>query len=663
MTVFRVYVMMFFIYISCGLTIAQTAVGFPEMMDELVTELSEAQVSSRTLRLAVMPLSVAGADPTILNDKFGSYFTEALTGQLARESDRFKLYERSRLDALLKEASLTQSGLMDKNAALRIGELAPIDLILSGTYTTLTKTIAIHMRLIDVVSGEILLTFQRDVFIDDDLKMLLRPSATSEKKDPCLEKQEYLKSLLNDLSTTEKVERIVVFARNIPFDMECGKIHFTLINAFKRYNIESGSYHMFLLKTLSGIAYPANDERASAILQYLGKDGEINDEEWEVGIASIARVGNRYLSSYLRYLLLPYKTDPDEQKVVQRSAYFLKEALDGKIGLPVPVSFNFAFFELMDAFNYVYAKDNRYILPVFLSFSDKLRMDEQAIPKVHSLLSKLYWRETDSQKRSELLERLIRHFHERSMDEDAAEDLYDFVKDLEVRGTGNYARDNEIPAPTGHRAEFINHCKELFCEGLKISKFRSQIEDRQDFCLMNDIPCPGVIPTVEECIAMLESAEWAEQDRAAEILSRMGEKAAKAENKLVSILEKSGVSDDRYSRKIREKAIVTLGNLKTKNPRAINTLCESLSSTEYKIPDFASNALVNIGSAAVSALTDRLFDKFGSVQYKAAVILGRIGNDARGALPSLKKVIETTNNSAVHSAAKQAVRLIEESGS
>jgi len=564
------------------------------------------------------------------------------------------------LDAVLREASLTQSGLMEADAALKIGELAPIDLVLSGTYTSLTKTIAIHMRLIDVVSGEILLTFQRNAIIDDDLKLLLKRAESTEKKDPCLEKQEYLNTLLNDLSTEEKINRIVLFAQNIPFDMECGKIHFTLMNAFKRYDIDDQNYREFLLKTLRGIAYPANDDRASAIIQYLGKDGEIDNEEWEIGIASVARVGNRYLSSYLRNLLLPGKSDPDEQQVVNRSEFYLTQALDGKIGLPVPVSFNFAFFELMDAFNYIYAKDNRYIFSVYQSFSDKLTTDEKTIPKIHSILSKMYWRETDTQDRADLLKRLIRHFHDRPMDEKTAGDIYDFVRDLEIKGTGAYARDNEIPAPAGHRLQFINQCKELFCEGLKISKFRSQIEDRQDFCLMNDIPCPGVIPTVDECIVLLESVEWAEQDRAAEILSRMGNKAAKAENNLIIILEKSGVSDDRYSRLVREKAIITLGNLKSENPRAINTLCESLGSTEYKIPDFASDALVNIGSAAVPALAERLFHKFGSVQYKAAVILGRIGTDARGALPALKKVIKMTNNSAVHSAAAQAVKMIED---
>jgi hypothetical protein len=639
--------------------IAQSPLFFSEMIENLTNTLAETQVSSRKLRLALMPLNIAGGDPTQITDKFGAYFTETLTGRLSKETDRYKLYERSRLDALLQEASLTQSGLMDADAALKIGELAPIDVILSGTYSILTKTIAVNMRLIDVVSGEILVTYQQNIYIDKDLQTLLSESRHQQKKDPCLEKRNYLNNLLNDLSTEEKVERIVRFATHIPFDMDCGKIHFDLISTFRRYNIEDKSYRLFMIKTLNGIKYPTNDERALAIIKYLGKDTQIDEQEWQSGLTSISRVGNRYLSSYLSALLFPEGAEADQQIVNQRAKVFLEKALDKEIGLPVPVGFTFAFFELMDAFNYVYTKSNQHIFPIYQSYSAKLERNAKTIPKIHSLLSKMYWRESDSQRRRDILDWLIRHYQEREMDKKAADDIFGFARDLQVKGTGSYKHNDEIPAPQEHRQIFLNQCETLFCDGLKISKFRSQIEDREDFCLTNGIPCPGIIPTVEECLTMLDAEDSSQRDRAAEILAKMGQKADKAEKKLIEILEDSGVSDRRYSRLVRQQAIITLGNLKTKNPKAINVLCESLGSTEYKIPDFASDALVQIGIAAVEALSERLFHKFGSVQYKAAVILGRIGPAARGALKSLRKVIETTNNSAVHSAAKQAVKMID----
>jgi hypothetical protein len=651
----------FYIFLSLNtVLLAQTPLFFSEMIEELVSTLAETQITSRKLRLALIPLAVAGSDPTQMTDKFGAYFTETLTGRIGQETDRYKLYERSRLDAVLQEASLTQSGLMDADAALKIGELAPIDVILSGTYSVLAKTIAVNMRLIDVVSGEILVTYQQDILIDKDVLSLLTESRQKQKKDPCLEKQDYLKNLLNDLSTEEKVDQIVRFAANIPFDMNCGKIHYDLMWTFSRYKIENAFYRLFLIKTLNSIEYPTNDERALAIIKYLGKDGEIDNQEWNSGLNSIAKVGNRYLSSYLRALLFPGGAEADQQFVNQRAEIFLEKVLDNKIGLPVPISFTFAFFELMDAYSYIYAKTNRHIFPVYKSYSAKLDRDKKTIPKIHSVLSKMYWRESDPLRRRKILDWLIDHYQQREIDKKAGDDIFGFASDLEVKGTGNYTHTDEIPAPKEHRQIFLKQCESLFCAGLKISKFRSQIEDRQDFCLTNGIPCPGIIPTVEECMTMLDAEESSECDRAAEILAKMGHKAVKAEGKLITILEDSGVSDRRYSRLVREQAIITLGNLKTENPRAIKVLCESLGSTEYKIPDFASDALVQIGSAAVAALSERLFHKFGSVQYKAAVILGRIGPAARGALNSLRKVIETTNNSAVHSAAKQAVRMIED---
>ena len=151
-----------------------------DVIDELVEKLDDAHDSSRKMRLAIIPLTQAGS-VTTSQQTFGAYFAETLISRLAEKSDKFRLFERSRLDALMQEAALGQSGLMDAEAAIRLGELAPIDAVFSGTYTLLSKEIVINSRMIDVVSGEILLSFSSKVLLTSQLEgLFFRPQEKAE---------------------------------------------------------------------------------------------------------------------------------------------------------------------------------------------------------------------------------------------------------------------------------------------------------------------------------------------------------------------------------------------------------------------------------------------------------------------------------------------------
>ena len=149
-----------------------------------------------------------------------------------------------------------------------------------------------------------------------------------------------------------------------------------------------------------------------------------------------------------------------------------------------------------------------------------------------------------------------------------------------------------------------------------------------------------------------------ERDRAAELLARMGERAAPAEGKMIEIVSRSTLNRDQYGSEVRRQAVRVLGNLRSSDGRAIAGLCDLLASTEYRMPDDAIEALTRIGAPAVPQLRRKLFDRFGSVQYRAAVILGQIGAPARAALPDLQKLADTTLNGDIRNAAMQAVQQI-----
>jgi hypothetical protein len=104
-----------------------------KVADDLVARLSEVKFNG-PIRLAVVPFT--SSTPGNQGNNFGEYLTELVIGQVSEKS-QFKLFERSRLDAIFKENELMLSGMMNPSEAIKIGQLLPIDMLFSGSYTRL----------------------------------------------------------------------------------------------------------------------------------------------------------------------------------------------------------------------------------------------------------------------------------------------------------------------------------------------------------------------------------------------------------------------------------------------------------------------------------------------------------------------------------------------
>ncbi|MDO8734540.1 MAG: CsgG/HfaB family protein [Elusimicrobiota bacterium] len=83
-----------------------------------------------------------------------SAVAEIFTSNLAGNSD-FRVVEREKLNKILEEQKLNQSGIVDEVAAVKIGKILGATEIVLGSITQLGKTIVISARLIKVETGEI----------------------------------------------------------------------------------------------------------------------------------------------------------------------------------------------------------------------------------------------------------------------------------------------------------------------------------------------------------------------------------------------------------------------------------------------------------------------------------------------------------------------------
>jgi TolB-like protein/tetratricopeptide (TPR) repeat protein len=117
------------------------------------------QIGSRT-SLAVLPFEVKG-EPGMASELVYDNLIDALVDQ-----ERFHIVTRgNELEAVLREQKLSQTDLVDKNTAVRVGKLVAAETILMGTVRETSDAIEIYARLINTESSSIMET--KDVFSQD----------------------------------------------------------------------------------------------------------------------------------------------------------------------------------------------------------------------------------------------------------------------------------------------------------------------------------------------------------------------------------------------------------------------------------------------------------------------------------------------------------------
>lgn len=660
---------------------AQKAKNYSSVTGELTGKIISTVPSGKSLHVAVVPFA-ATSSSVEKSAAFGDYLTETIIGSLTGQPDKVKVFERTRLDAILKEQQFILTDLMKPAAALKIGQIAPIDALLSGTYTKLKSYIDVNARLIDVATGEISVSFNGRIKMNKNLATLFnQPGAgdtypvtiakdDDDKKDGgksgkeentqvvsltsksraeiCKQKAEDFNNKLHDLTSAEKVNAVVAEAKKTPFDNTCGQLHYNTMYSFARYKIDNTEYKTFLLQTLDTIAFPAGDDRALEIARFLASDGHVDDTEWATALRAMSRVGN-YSLSFFNSTLLAKPGSPEQAVVESRIASYFSLASSGKIGLPRPISYETAFFAMLDG-----VKGNQPLRQhVYSRYSSKLTTDDRAKAALASALHSMY--KEEPARKTEIMKWIIDFVNANEFTK-APESLYDFAYSF----LPGQSEDIRKTYPEADLKQLIAGCTEKFSKYATETQYGSQREDRIEFCVIHGIPVPGVIPNMDEADAILRGNDAAEQQRVSKMLAMMGDRPKKLESSLIGLLEKRSLEDRDKLSDAQTNAIITLGNIKTTSPKAIDYMIGVL--PHYgNDTEAAEVALVKIGRPAVAALTARL-DKTtihdGGLQYQLISILGKIGRDAATAEKSITRVLSASGNNDVKYAAEAALQAI-----
>jgi HEAT repeat protein len=180
------------------------------------------------------------------------------------------------------------------------------------------------------------------------------------------------------------------------------------------------------------------------------------------------------------------------------------------------------------------------------------------------------------------------------------------------------------------------------------------------FLLRHAVPCSW-LPTVNDLIKQLNEDDWDEKVTASTFLKQMGPHASKAEATALKYLLIQGMS---RSGEIRANCAAILGNIGTTNPAAIRTLILAAGDFDHPVKDAAIQSLHRLGPKAVPYIIEYLQSSrmVRDTRFRLPLVevLGKLGSDARSALPVLQHIVNTDRDTYVGERAKIAIININE---
>jgi TolB-like protein len=586
--------------------------------------------------------------------RYDTYIADMFLSELSKY--QMTLLERKRLQVLLGEHALSQSGVIDQEKAQKLGEMLPVDLILSGSYTEFPGKVVIHGRFIHVGTGEIVSAFTSSFQVAPEQQ---KDQATvAPLKKVCPLTKEEVQKLLYTLNTPKAIAKVVDQVIRIPFDTDCGAIHFEVMASFMRNKIRDDLYKAFLLKTITNIETPSADYRAPDIIRFFAADKVIDKEEWEAGLTALKRMQIGKTSSAISNLL--NSANEKGETVQERADTIMRLTAEGKVGRPVPAKQETMFFALLYGMGAHSGRvEARSSLAFFRAYNNVVPDNDTKNKEATSILRQIYANTNGREAKREAAALLIQFYKERTATDPLAEDLADTIRALEAKGEDRYA-DKEVVVAAREDARSVTAAlPELYCKAIEHAKqqrYQDIVEERSLLALKYGMRC-NEVPTVKDLEAEMRSGDWERKLKAVDLLVKIGEGAKEAEQTVTRYLGQQGF--DEKGGELRKKCAMVLGNIRSRNPEGIKLLIAQLAENDlYGVYYEALEALKKIGNDALPFLVQGLGSKERLVRLRCVTAIGELRKNAQKALPKLKQLAARDKDDYVRKEAAGAILMI-----
>jgi TolB-like protein len=162
-----------------------------------------AQASGLTLQTALNQVANAvgsaslGADPVSVvsfrninpseaaqTKVFGEYFADSLLATLKSEFPKLKIVERTELDKILQERQYSSEGFLTDENLKNLAPVLPARFVMTGQFTVFPHSVQVNSRLLDVRTGEVVVSKIENIVRDDNVASLLGRSTIASEPSP-----------------------------------------------------------------------------------------------------------------------------------------------------------------------------------------------------------------------------------------------------------------------------------------------------------------------------------------------------------------------------------------------------------------------------------------------------------------------------------------------
>lgn len=625
------------------------------VLENIISNIATLSKNGRPLRLAVIPF-YSSLEKTTSENKFGEYFTEQSITKIKNIKSNIKLYERKHLDLLSKEHALNLSGLINESEVIKIGELAPIDFLLTGTYTKLESSIEINGRILDVVTGEIIHTFSHQIDLTSNISYLFttnKPITSNDNtsntvknsnKPACYSDFVKLKNVIKTESDKEiRFKKMTDIALTIPVNIECGKYHHFYINYLSKQKHLSKRYKEYLYnETLNYSESPDIGPLISSILKYFHNDNDIDSKEWELGLSILRKSSDITSSYFVKYLFTkPTKANMNIQK--ERIDQLVKLIKSNKILLGQHSSPSKGIYHI---FTELENGNNISNLQIYLLKNHfTMIQDKQYSIQFYKKIVTLFKNEKELKKRQILLNWMS-----------------DLAKYDKEHGSSAFALFHILEKLSKNAEKSLQDSiiLELFKIKMKPSMNRLftcclNIPKCQKLCIENNIHIEGLTPTLSELKLKLTSDDSKVKLNASMLIEAYGIRAKPIEKDIARALRQLTNLTSSYDVRIEKNLLKSLGSIKTTNTEIIQNIFLRFSSTQHSITKTAMDVIETLGEPSFKILTANFDNSKAFVQIRIIKTLAKMDSLKKDVITFIKNKRKSTTFDSVKNASEDAL--------
>ena len=148
--------------------------GYEREINLLSSAMAEKIAQAERKSIAVVDFTDLDGNVTQL----GRFIAEELSGALAEKGQGFEVVNRSNLKLILKEHKLFEKGVIDQKAAMRLGEIAGVQALVTGTITPFTENIRLSVNVLDINTAKVIENKRENIPRTPDINELLGKEVT-----------------------------------------------------------------------------------------------------------------------------------------------------------------------------------------------------------------------------------------------------------------------------------------------------------------------------------------------------------------------------------------------------------------------------------------------------------------------------------------------------